>query len=414
MMPVDYDRYFSDDVPSFVSSPTREIFKKVDINAIYSLAGGYPDPATYPLDKYGEIMADVIARYGAKAFQYGGTQGVPELRNVLSSRYGQPLERIQITTSSQQGIDVCGRVFLNPGDVVLCSNPTYLGALQSFLSYRAELVGVSRRSGLSGFRQAYEDAILSVRAEGRRVKLMYMIPDFRNPSGETLTAEERRCLVSLAERYDFLIVEDCPYKELRYEGEDEPSMYSMCPERVIHLGSFSKIMSPGFRLGWIFAAPEIIYQIYVCKQALDLCPPVFDQYVAAGYMASGALDANLQKSRALYREKRDIMLEELAAGMPEGVSWTRPQGGLFLFLTLPEHFDCVALYDRALSAGVAYVAGNMFFTDFASGAGRNTMRLNFSFLPTGRLREGVRLLCRLVREALAAPCSGDSGRPLHA
>ena len=404
---MDYGRFFSDDTHSFLSSPTREIFRKVDINSIYSLAGGYPDPATYPLEKYEEIMRGVIARYGAKAFQYGGTQGVNELRSVLSSRYGQPLERIQVTTSSQQGIDVCARVFLNPGDVLLTSNPTYLGALQSFISYRAEIVGVKHETEPEAFRKAYEQKIESLAAAGKKVKLMYMIPDFQNPSGETLSPEERRILVTLAEKYDFLIVEDCPYKELRYEGEDLPSMYSMSPDRVIHLGSFSKIMSPGFRLGWIFANPEIIRRIYVCKQALDLCPPVFDQYVAAEYMGSGALDRNLEKSRALYRMKRDIMLEELAAGMPEGVSWTHPQGGLFLFLTFPERFDCVALYDKALSAGVAYVAGNMFFTDFVSdagnsSAGHNTMRLNYSFLPADKLREGVRLLCRLVREEMSS------------
>ena len=257
------------------------------------------------------------------------------------------------------------------------------------------------------FRAAYVKAIEEIRAEGRRLKLLYIIPDFQNPSGETLTLDERKILASLAEEYDFLILEDCPYKELRYEGESVRSIYSLAPDRVIHLGSFSKIMCPGFRLGWMFANPGILHQIYVCKQALDLCPPVFDQYLAAEFMTSGRLDENLRKSIDMYRMKRDIMLAELEKNMPEGVRWTHPEGGLFLFLTLPEGFDSMAFYDTALSAGVAYVAGNMFFTDFVEGIhnggsrrGLNTMRLNFSFMTPERLREGVRLLCRLVREKI--------------
>ena len=372
-----YDKFFSDDVPSFMRSPVREIFKKVDLAAIYSFAGGYPDAATFPIDDIRRISAQVLEKYGAKALQYGATQGVPELREVVARRCGVAVETVQITTSSQQGIDVCTRVFVNPGDVILTASPTYLGALQSFKSYRADI------RTLDSFDFS------------KPVKFCYVIPDFQNPSGETMTLEERKQLVALAREHDFLIVEDSPYRELRYSGEPVPTIYSLAPERTLYLGSFSKVFAPGFRLGWILGPVELLDQIYVCKQALDLCPPVFDQYIAAEFMGSGALDANLRKSIELYRGKRDKMLALLEKYMPEGVSWTHPEGGLFLFLTLPEGFDTVALYDRALSAGVAYVAGSFFYPD---GSHRNTMRINFSFLDASRMEAGVKLLAEVIGE----------------
>jgi 2-aminoadipate transaminase len=209
--------------------------------------------------------------------------------------------------------------------------------------------------------------------------------------------EERQMLVALAQKYDFLIVEDSPYRELRYEGEHIPSLYSLDPDRVIYLGSFSKIFAPGFRLGWAIAHPDILDKIYVCKQSLDLCPPVFDQYVAAEFLASGKLDENLLKTIALYKGKRDLLLSLLEEYMPEGVSWTHPEGGLFLFLTMPEGFDAVAFYDKALSAGVAYVAGEFFHPDRS---GKNTMRMNFSFMTPQKITEGVKLLAELLEDEI--------------
>ena len=372
-----YDKFFSQDVGSFMRSPVREIFKKVDLASIYSFAGGYPDAATFPIDDVRRISAQVLEKYGAKALQYGATQGVPELRQVIAQRYGVAVENVQITTSSQQGIDVCTRVLADPGDVILTTSPTYLGALQSFKSYRADI-------------RTLEDY-----GWEKPVKFCYVIPDFQNPSGETMSLAEREALVALVREHDFLIVEDSPYRELRYSGEPQPTLYSLAPERTLHLGSFSKVFAPGFRLGWVLGPVELLDQIYVCKQSLDLCPPILDQYIAAEFMGSGALDANLQKSIALYRAKRDKMLALLEKYMPAGVSWTHPEGGLFLFLTLPEGVDTVALYDRALSAGVAYVAGSFFFVD---GSHRNTMRLNFSFLDASRMEAGIRLLAEVIQE----------------
>ena len=392
-----YKDKFSEDVGSFFRSPVREIFKRVDLNSIYSFAGGYPSAETFPLEEIRDAMSEVISGYGGKAFQYGATQGVPELREAVAERCGVPVERVQITSSSQQGIDVCTRVLVDPGDVILTSNPSYLGALQSFRSYRADIRGIAHSDDIDVFRRRYEDVIDAVKAEGKRIKFLYMIPDFQNPSGESLTLEERKMLVELAARHDFLIVEDSPYRELRYEGEPVPTMYSLDPGRVIHLGSFSKIFAPGFRLGWALADPEIRDKIYVCKQSLDLCPPVFNQYVAAEFLRSGRLDANLRKSIALYKGKRDLLLALLEKHMPEGVTWTHPEGGLFLFLTLPEGFDAVKFYDKALDAGVAYVAGEFFHPD---GSGKNTMRMNFSFMSPERITEGVRLLAGLLRSEI--------------
>lgn len=393
----DYNSLFSEDTHSFFRSPVRDIFKRVDLNAIYSFAGGYPSAETFPLDQFKSTMGEVIDKYGGKAFQYGATQGVTELREVLSARYGVPLERIQITSSSQQGIDVCTRILADPGDVILTSNPSYLGALQSFRSYRAEVAGVPYHPDADGFKAAYEAVIESRLASGGKIKFLYIIPDFQNPSGETLSLKERKILVELARRYGFLIVEDAPYRELRYSGEPVPTIYSLAPDIVLHLGSFSKIFAPGFRLGWIFGHPDVLDKIYVCKQSLDLCPPVFDQYLAAEFMGSGRLDRNLRNSIDLYRSKRDLMLSLLEQNMPAGVKWTRPEGGLFLFLTMPERFDSVAFYDTALDAGVAYVAGSFFHTD---GAGRNTMRLNFSFMTPERIEKGIVLLAELLRKSL--------------
>ena len=391
-----YGNIFSEDTASFFRSPVREIFKKVDLNSIYSFAGGYPSAETFPLEEIRKTMAEVIDRYGGKAFQYGATQGVPELREAVAARYGVPVERVQITSSSQQGIDVCTRVLVDPGDVVLTSNPSYLGALQSFCSYRADIRGVVHNDDLEAFRADYEKVIAQVKAEGKTVKFLYMIPDFQNPSGESLTLEERRMLVDLAARHGFLIIEDSPYRELRYEGEHIPTMYSLDPDRVIHLGSFSKIFAPGFRLGWALAHPDILDKIYVCKQSLDLCPPIFDQYVAAEFLSSGRLDENLVRTIALYKGKRDLLLGLLEEHMPAGVRWTHPEGGLFLFLTMPEGFDAVKFYDRALDAGVAYVAGEFFHPDRS---GKNTMRLNFSFMSPERIAEGIRLLADLLDAA---------------
>ena len=412
-MIMDYGKYFSADVPSFLRSPVREIFRKVDLSEICSFAGGYPAAATFPVDQIPSLTAKVLEKYGTKALQYGATQGVTELREIIAKRYGVPVSQVQITTSSQQGIDICSRVFLNPGDIVLANNPVYLGALQSFKAYRAEVVDLNK--GLEGVGSETcghprphkregpiadgrgREATVSELIPSKPAKFIYVIPDFNNPSGETMTLEEREEIVRIARELDVLIVEDSPYRELRYSGEPVKTIRELAPERTLHLGSFSKIFAPGFRLGWIIGPEPLLEQIFVCKQCLDLCPPVLDQYMAAEFMGSGALDANLVKTIAEYRRRRDLMVSLLEKYMPSGVSWTYPEGGLFLWLTLPECVDTVAMYDEALSKGVAYVAGSFFYTD---GSHRNTMRLNFSFIAEEKMEPGIQLLAGVICNAL--------------
>ena len=406
-------------------SPVREIFRKVDLSAICSFAGGYPAAVTFPVEDLRRLPGLVLDKYGTKALQYGATQGVPELREAIAARYGVPISRVQITTSSQQGIDVCTRILCDPGDIILTTEPTYLGALQSFKAYRADVrsidsfapsglgmtkapgVGMTKAPGLgmaetseggmTGRCHSEEGGTRRRNLEGIPVKFIYVIPDFNNPSGETMTLEERMEIVALARELDVVIVEDSPYRELRYSGEEVPTIYSLAPERTLHLGSFSKIFAPGFRLGWIIGPEELLEQIYICKQALDLCPPVFDQYMATEFLTSGALDANLVKTKAEYRRRRDLMVSLLEKYMPAGVTWTYPEGGLFLFLTLPEGIDTIEMYDEALSKGVAYVAGSFFFLD---GSHRNTMRLNFSFVAEEKMEPGLKLLAEIIKGRL--------------
>ena len=436
---MDYRHLFSSDVPSFMRSPVREIFRKVDLSAICSFAGGYPAAVTFPVEDLRRLPGLVLDKYGTKSLQYGATQGVPELREAIAARYGVPVSKVQITTSSQQGIDVCTRILCDPGDIILTTEPTYLGALQSFKAYRADVrpiksimmdregivpetvasrplppqaAGPSRFPGGSltpygppgdicpsgcgrGWPQV--SGTTPSRSDSKLIKFIYVIPDFNNPSGETMTLEERKEIVKLARELDVVIVEDSPYRELRYSGEEVPTIYSLAPERTLHLGSFSKIFAPGFRLGWIIGPEDLLEQIYICKQALDLCPPVFDQYMATEFLTSGALDANLVKTKAEYRRRRDLMVSLLEKYMPEGVKWTYPEGGLFLFLTLPEGIDTIEMYDEALSKGVAYVAGSFFFLD---GSHRNTMRLNFSFVAEEKMEPGMKLLGEIIKGRL--------------
>ena len=398
---MDYRHLFSSDVPSFMRSPVREIFRKVDLSAICSFAGGYPAAVTFPVEDMRRLPGLVLDKYGTKSLQYGATQGVPELREAIAARYGVPVSKVQITTSSQQGIDVCTRILCNPGDIILTTEPTYLGALQSFKAYRADVRPIDSFTP-SGFgmteRCHSEEGCARRRNLGEApIKFIYVIPDFNNPSGETMTLEERKKIVALARELDVVIVEDSPYRELRYSGEEVPTIYSLAPERTLHLGSFSKIFAPGFRLGWIIGPEELLEQIYICKQALDLCPPVFDQYMATEFLTSGALDANLVKTKDEYRRRRDLMVSLLEKYMPAGVTWTYPEGGLFLFLTLPEGIDTIEMYDEALSKGVAYVAGSFFFLD---GSHRNTMRLNFSFIAEEKMEPGLKLLGDIIQGRL--------------
>lgn len=375
---MNYNQLFSDDVFSFMNSPSREILKRVKCDNIYSFSGGYPNATTFPIEKIKNICSEILDNNGPTVLQYGSTQGVDEFLSALSNRYGVPKDNIQITSSSQQGIDVCARILLNPGDIVLTLNPSYFGAIQSFMSYRARIVSLH---------DATEEEL-------SKAKMCYIIPEFQNPTGETLTLEQRKEIIELSRKYDFIIIEDSPYRELRFEGEDVATMYSLAPERVLHLGSLSKIFVPGFRLGWIFGPTEVLKQINICKQSLDLSASIFNQHIAAEYINKGFLNTALPQIVDFYRDKRDLMLSLLEKYMPANVTWTHPHGGLFLFLYLPQNCDTIAMYANALDSGVAYVPGSYFYID---GSHRNTMRLNYSFVGSDRMEEGIKILSEVVK-----------------
>lgn len=389
---MDINEFLSDNARNMKPSPIRALLNVVNQPGIISFAGGFPNPLSFPVEEIKQIMNEVLDEEGVKALQYGGTDGNVKLREEISKRYikqGLDIDKdnIIITTASQQAIDLTARIFVNPGDTVVCGLPSYLGALQAFNSYRANIVGAEKDEEL-------EAVVRAMCMSGKKPKFIYAIPDFQNPSGLTMTVEQRQYMVKIARKYDLLIVEDSPYREIRFEGEHQPLIATMAPERTIVLGTFSKTFVPGFRLGWVIAPKEIVYRYNLAKQSADLCSPVFDQYVAAKYLEKGYFEKNLEKTIEMYRGKRDVMLASLEKYMPEGVTWTKPDGGLFLFITLPEGYDATELFHMALEQNVAFVIGEAFFCD---GTGKNTLRVNFSFMDDAGIEEGIKRLAAAVR-----------------
>ena len=378
-------------------SQIRDLLSVATRPEIISFAGGFPNPQTFPLEELKQIMQEVLDKEGNAALQYGSTDGVTSLRQEISKLYKReegldiPVKNILITTASQQALDLISRIFINPGDVIVCGLPSYLGALQAFWSYQGQPYGLRHNLGL-------DEACNVLCATGKKPKFLYSIPDFQNPSGETMTIEEREYAVEVAQKYDLLIVEDTPYKNIRFSGKSLPSMYSMDPERVVMLGTFSKTFVPGFRLGWVVAPDNIIERLIVAKQSADLCTPAFSQLVAAKYLASGAYDRNLKKTCELYKRKKDLMIQAFEDFMPVGVKWTNPDGGLFLFLKLPKEYDTRELFDIAIKENVAFVIGEAFHCD---GSGKNTMRLNFSFASDEQIVEGVKRLANAIKQLYA-------------
>ncbi|MCI2082584.1 MAG: PLP-dependent aminotransferase family protein [Bacteroidales bacterium] len=374
-------------------SVIRDLLSVATRPEIISFAGGFPNAETFPIEELKKIMMKIMDEQGAIALQYGPTEGyIPFKQEILKRCHANgmsgDLGNLIITTASQQALDLISRIFINPHDVVLCGLPSYLGALQAFWSYQAEPYGV--RDGEDNF--AIMEKLIS---QGKKPKFLYAIPDFQNPSGVTMTLEERKDVIELSRKYDLYIIEDSPYREIRFEGEPQPTMYSMAPDRVILLGTFSKTFVPGFRLGYILANHDIIEHIVVAKQSSDLCTPTFNQMVAAEYMKSGLYEKNIGKICELYHHKKDLMIQSFEKYMPEGVTWTNPEGGLFLFLKLPEQYDTRELFDIAIKKNVAFVIGEAFHCD---GSGKNTMRLNFSYATDEKIVEGVKRLSDSINE----------------
>ncbi|AIF69375.1 aminotransferase [Palaeococcus pacificus DY20341] len=402
---LNYEAYFSEKALGMKASEIRELLKLVESSEIISLAGGLPNPETFPKDLITKLAQKAIEEHGNAALQYGTTKGYTPLRleiaEMLRKRYGIPISKvdIMITAGSQQGLDLIGRVFINPGDIIVVEAPTYLAALQSFRYYDPQFIQIPLDD--EGMRiDLLEEKLKELKAQGKKVKLVYTIPTFQNPGGVTMSKERRKRLLELASEYDFLIIEDGPYNELRYRGEEIPPIKYWDEEgRVIYLGTFSKIFAPGFRVAWIAAEPHFIRKLEIAKQGIDLCTNVFGQVIAAEYLKGGYLDKHIEKIRAFYKPKLEIMLDALEKYMPEGVKWTKPDGGMFVWVTVPEGIDTKEMFEKAVAKGVAYVPGEAFFADRGV---KNTMRLNFTYVEDEKIVEGIKRLAEALKEAMKA------------
>jgi len=376
-------------------SAIRELLKLTQQPDVISLAGGLPAPEFFPLREVEEACRYVLQQDGQKALQYSPTEGYLPLREWLATsmhKYGVPAvpANVLLTNGSQQALDLIGKVFINRDDYIITGRPTYLGAIQAWNAYGARYHTVNLDDDgmvVDEVEHAYEKVLAE---SGRPPKFVYVLPNFHNPAGTTLSLERREKLAEVATRLDLPIVEDDPYGQLRYEGEDLPPICTFVPERTMYLGTFSKTLTPGLRLGWI-VCPEVLMQRFVtAKQGADLHTGTFVQYVANDICQRGFLKPHVQRLRQVYRERRDTMLEALAEFWPEGCSWTQPQGGLFLWARVPEPINTTDFLDRALEEKVAYVPGVSFFPN--QDGGFNAMRLNFSYSPPDVIVEGIRRL----------------------
>lgn len=394
---------YSEVARSAQPSAIREICHLLDRPEMKSLAGGWPEASVFPNDDVAALAAEVLAREPSRALQYGPTEGIRPLRErmALWAREVEgiadaSLENLLILHGSQQGMDLLSRVFIEKGDVVLCESPTYFGATGAIRAAGGEIVGVPLdEEGLNIEALAATHARLV--AQGKRVKAVYIIPNFQNPSGVTLSLPRRKRLLELAETLDFLIFEDDPYGDLRYEGQRLPSLAALdAYGRVVHIHSLSKIFCPGLRLAWLHAESGIARKLAVAKQFVDACTGTLSQYLALAYIERGLLAKRIEENKRFYKPKRDFMLDALARHFPASVHYNRPQGGYFLFLTLPEGLTAEALLKSAMAQNVVFVCGAPFFPN---GGGERTLRLSFSQAPVGDIDSAVAILGRLVHDA---------------
>jgi 2-aminoadipate transaminase len=385
------------------SSAVRELLKLTEQPDIISFAGGLPAPDVFPLERFAEAQAFVLKTMGSKALQYGTTEGYRPLREFIaqhSSRYGISIEpdNVLITSGSQQALDLIGKVFINPGDHILVEQPTYLGALQAWNAYQAEYI--TAEMDQDGY------VIDSMKQQMRcGPKFIYALPNFQNPTGVTLSLERRHAVLEIADHYGVPILEDDPYGQLRYEDEHLPSIVTLDSQfrsgngscysgNVIYLSTFSKTLAPGIRVAWIVAPKEVIYRLVQAKQGADLHTATLNQMLAYEVAKDGFLEEHVRTIRSVYCERRDAMLRTLEQHFPEGVTWTHPKGGLFLWLTFPAQMDAADILKAAVEQKVAFVPGTSFHAD---GAGKNTARLNFSYAAPDVIEEGIKRLATCLK-----------------
>ncbi|GAG57699.1 unnamed protein product, partial [marine sediment metagenome] len=340
------------------ASAIREILKIIQSSNVISLAGGMPDPATFPTEELNEVVKQILAKDSARALQYSSTEGLTELRKFILNWLAEDnkeagLDNIMITSGSQQGLDLVSKVLLDPGDIVIVELPSYLAALNAFRSYGGEMVGIPMDD--EGMKMdSLEETLAQLKNEGKRVKFIYAISNFQNPTGVTMSLPRRKRILEIARKFEVFIVEDNPYDKLRFEGEPIPSIYSLDNEGyVISLGTFSKILCPGLRLAWILGNKEIIEKIVIMKQATDLCTTILNQLIAYEYCRQNDIDKNIESNVEIYRRKRNAMLEALDRYFPVEATWTKPEGGFFIVATLPEHIDTGEMLKEAIEENVA-------------------------------------------------------------
>jgi len=365
----------------------RQLLRLGQREGVISLAGGIPAAETFPVPEIAEASRRALDRWGSRALQYSPTEGLAPLREYIARRKGIRPEQVLVTSGSQQGLDLVGRVFLNEGDEVLVESPTYMGALQAWNVYDARYVEVLTDA----------EGLVPAGLPDAEPKLTYVLPNFQNPTGSMLSADRRREVVDWA-RHRTLLVEDDPYGHLYFESEPPASLQKLCPDRVVHLGTFSKIVAPGLRMGYVIAPDEIINMLAQAKQAADLHSQAYGQAILAELAEMGVIERQEERTRNLYRRRAEMMLGLLKRYMPPRVEWSPPKGGMFVWLTLPAGIDTLDLFEYAVEKGVAYVPGPVFS---ASGGLANSLRLTFVSVPEEQMEEGLRRLAVVLREALA-------------
>jgi 2-aminoadipate transaminase len=402
----DIERYaalFAERTKVMKSSAMRDLMALTERPEVISLAGGWPDTSTFPPDSYASLMSTVASESCARALQYGPTEGLSVVKScIVEVMRAEGIEidtdELLVTTGGQQVIDLVCKTLVDPGDVVVCEAPTYPGAVPTFCAYEAQVVQVTMdRDGMRT--DELEATLDELDRSGRRPKFIYTVPTFHNPAGVTLSVERRRELVRIASERELLVLEDNPYGLLRYEGSPLPTLRALDGgEFVIYAGTFSKILSPGVRLGWAVAPGPVLEKMNIGKQASDLCSSSISQYFVSAYFDSGPWEDYVRSLIEIYRRRRDVMLDSLAEHFPREAEWTHPQGGLFIWATLPDYIDTTDLLARALDEHVAFVPGRAAFLD---GRGGSSMRLNFSGVGEDQIREGVQRLGEVVREQVA-------------
>ena len=376
------EKFLSRDAQNFRPSAIRALAKWINDPSVISFAGGSPNPETFPAERFAEIAARVLRDKRQISLQYGPTRGLPRLCAFVAERCGVKAEQVILTTGSQQALDLVSHTLLNAGDVVAVELPTYIGGTSSFHGRSATLAGVKQDD------EGIDPESLAQVARAKKPKFLYVIPNFQNPSGRVMSQRRRDRVLEIAREYDFLIIEDDPYGELAYVGGvDTKSIQSRDRDgRVLYLGTFSKVLAPGVRCGWIAGPKELIDRFEIAKQAADLCSGMLDQSIIDEYCAAGELQPQIERVRAFYRQRRAVMMESLDKHFAGRATWTSADGGLFTFMTLREDVDTATRIEQSVKNGVVYVPGAPFFVD---GSGRNTMRLTFAKEPDDRIRDGI-------------------------